>query len=218
MEILHFFYSKRASSPAGNEVETKKLEIVLPMVILGFGYPSPQLHQSLKPMRELFCTGYPKRGRITFVESTPYWLPQASTITHSLTSLHFTSLHNKRRAPKIRCWNWRACPPFSLFTRFAFFLRRAFFITPSIWFTPFFSLFPFFLGRELFFLPSLTPCFFHPIFFCVRPPSIDIFSQKESFLENELICLRGSGGTDIDPLDLDDYSLHSISFYIFLLS
>ena len=64
MEILHFFYSKRASSPAGNEVETKKLEIVLPMVILGFGYPSPQLHQSLKPMRELFCTGYPKRGRI----------------------------------------------------------------------------------------------------------------------------------------------------------
>ena len=25
-EILHFFYSKRASSPAGNEVETQKTE------------------------------------------------------------------------------------------------------------------------------------------------------------------------------------------------
>ena len=36
----------------------------------------------------------------------------------------------------------------------------------------------------------------------------DIFSQKQSFLENELICLRGSGGTDIDALDLDDYTLY----------
>ena len=41
----------------------KKLKIVLAMVILDYGYPSPQLHQTLKPMRELFCTGYPKRGR-----------------------------------------------------------------------------------------------------------------------------------------------------------
>ena len=36
----------------------------------------------------------------------------------------------------------------------------------------------------------------------------DIFSQKQSFLENELICLRGSGETDIDALDLDDYTLY----------
>ena len=98
-----------------------------------------------------------------------------------------------------------------------FFKEGIFYYALHLVYTLFFVI-SIFLGRELFFLPSLTPSFFHPIFFCVRPPSIDIFSQKESFLENEVICLRGSGGTDIDPLDLDDYSLHCISFYIFLLS
>ena len=38
--------------------------------------------------------------------------------------------------------------------------------------------------------------------------ALDSFSQKQSFLENELICLRVSGETDIDALDLDDYTLY----------
>ena len=42
--------------------------------------------------------------------------------------------------------------------------------------------------------------------------ALDIFSQKQSFLENELICLRGSGETDIDALDLDDYTLSGFAY------
>ena len=43
--------------------------------------------------------------------------------------------------------------------------------------------------------------------------TVDIFSQKQSFLENELICLRGSVVTDIDALDLDDYTLSGFAFF-----
>ena len=57
------FTQKEHPAPQEMKLRHKKLKIVLAMVILDFGYPSPQLHQTLKPMRELFCTGYPKRGR-----------------------------------------------------------------------------------------------------------------------------------------------------------
>lgn len=43
--------------------------------------------------------------------------------------------------------------------------------------------------------------------------AFDIFPQKQSFVENELICLRGSGETDIDALNLDDYTLSGFAFF-----
>ena len=56
IEILHFFTQKEHPAPQEMKLRHKKQKIVLPMVILEFGYPSPQLHQILKPIRELFCT------------------------------------------------------------------------------------------------------------------------------------------------------------------
>ena len=51
-----FFTQKEHPAPQEMKFRHKKQKIVLPMVILEFGYPSPQLHQTLKPIRELFCT------------------------------------------------------------------------------------------------------------------------------------------------------------------
>ena len=39
------------------------------------------------------------------------------------------------------------------------------------------------------------------------------FPQKQNFLENELICLRGSGESDINALDLDDYPQSGFAFF-----
>ena len=58
-EILHFFTQKEHPAPQEMKFRHKKQKIVLPMVILEFGYPSPQLHQTLKPIRDLFCTTVP---------------------------------------------------------------------------------------------------------------------------------------------------------------
>ena len=56
LEILRVFTQKEHPAPQEMKLRHKKQKIVLPMLILEFGYPSPQLHQILKPMRELFCT------------------------------------------------------------------------------------------------------------------------------------------------------------------
>ena len=56
IEILIFFTQKEHPTPQEMKLRHKKQKIVLPIVILEFGYPSPQLHQILKPIRELFCT------------------------------------------------------------------------------------------------------------------------------------------------------------------
>ena len=54
-----FFTQKEHPAPQKMKLRHKKQKIVLPMVILEFGYPSPQLHQTLKPIRDLFCTTVP---------------------------------------------------------------------------------------------------------------------------------------------------------------
>ena len=57
--ILNFFTQKEHPAPQEMKFRHKKQKIVLPMVILEIGYPSPQLHQTLKPIRDLFCTTVP---------------------------------------------------------------------------------------------------------------------------------------------------------------
>ena len=52
-------HQKEHPAPQEMKFRHKKQKIVLPMVILEFGYPSPQLHQTLKPIRDLFCTTVP---------------------------------------------------------------------------------------------------------------------------------------------------------------
>ena len=56
IEILHFFTQNDHPAPQKMKFRHKKQKIVLPMVILEFGYPSPQLHQILKPIIKFFCT------------------------------------------------------------------------------------------------------------------------------------------------------------------
>ena len=49
-----------------------------------------------------------------------------------------------------------------------------------------------------------------------KSSALAIFSQKQSFLKNELICFSGSVVTDIDALDLNDYTLSGFAFFLMI--
>ena len=55
-EILYFFPQKEHPAPKILKFIYKKQKIVIPIVILEYEYPSPQLHHNLKPMKDSFCT------------------------------------------------------------------------------------------------------------------------------------------------------------------